>query len=446
MTYEEFQEVYLQRIGQFKHAARKLKTLLDKGLKNIEKSRELEGLPVQWFRIRLKEARVKECLSLFNKVNGDRKFALEKVFEPGHVRDVIGARLVCHNLKDAEKVVNIFKQGKWPGLQYLQRSDEDKNWLHRAQEDSGYRGYHFDVRWPSGVAGRSDYAELQVRTLVQDAWATFMHDDVYKHEADVAISQEIRAQVREMSHLLYWVDQWADRIRGALETSTVSPSSHVPAIAAVAKAMYAMAGFFRQIGPPTQYLRVKREDVYEVREDEPRFRFVLQADATRRCEFSFAIGGDTPVANCKIHRVARKHSGGVQELTGSEFALTSRQNTVIIVDKNRQKLHDYEIECSWRGVFERGREYVWCPWADLYPNADMQYQLKLSFDKQPKKRPRLYRFDDFDNPLADISEAFSSDSPKGSEALETQMGGKWYYTFNPEPARQNFLCLFEIGR
>lgn len=444
MNFEDFEKLYQHNRAGLDRALVELKKRLKEGLEKLEDERKTLGLPPKLFRIRLREARVKDCESLFNKINDEPDPKFGRAFEPGFVRDLLGARLVCHNITDVERVVEIFKTAKWSGLHYVQPDKGEKNWLREPQEKSGYRGWHIDVRWDSGTEGQFDYAELQVRTLVQDAWAVFMHDDVYKNKADLAIAEDLLSQVREMSDLLYWVDQWADRVRKKVETAPVSPTSHVTTMAAVAEAMYAMAGFFRQGGPRPQYKQVKRTDLYEVRADEARFVFNFQGEAVRALEFSFPIGGDTPVANFKINKVVRRQGSSSQTLTGNEFSVERRQNAVLVLDKERRKSHDYEIDCSWRGVFERGREYVWCPWADLYPNADMEYQLVLSFEARPKKKPRFYRFEEFET-LHEMSAAFASNSTKGIEPTEAQVGKNWHYTFVPKPGRQNFLCLFELG-
>jgi ppGpp synthetase/RelA/SpoT-type nucleotidyltranferase len=439
MNIPEFEKIYEPQRSGLDRALTELERRLREGIKILQNQRAEEGLHPKLFRIRLREARVKDCVSLFNKINDDPALQFKRAFEPGYIRDLLGARLVCHNLSDVERIVEIFKKAKWPTtLHYV----GEKNWLHIPHPESGYRGYHIDVRWESGTAHQFDYAELQIRTLVQDSWAVFIHDDVYKHKADLAITDDLLVQLKEMNNLLYWVDQWAERVRRKVETVPVSPTSHVTATEAAGQAMYAMVGFFRQVGLRPQYKRVTRSDFYEVRADKARFVFKFQGETNRPCEFSFPIGGDTPVANFEIHKVVRTDGGTAHQLTPNEFTITPLKNAVLVIDKQKSKSHDYEIECSWRGVFEQGREYVWCPWADLYPKAEVQYKLSLSFEIHPKEKPRLYRFDEFET-LQEISAAFANNSTKGMEATESRVGDKWQYVFAQN--RQNLLCLFELG-
>jgi hypothetical protein len=59
-------------------------------------------------------------------------------------------------------------------------------------------------------------AEIQVRTLLQDAWGRLSHDDFYKPKGPGPPSW-LDEQMKELSDRLYELDRQAQSIRGAME-------------------------------------------------------------------------------------------------------------------------------------------------------------------------------------------------------------------------------------
>lgn len=88
-----------------------------------------------------------------------------------HLSDIIGVRLVVHFISDIYRVRNmIIDSGK---LQIIREKDYVKQ-----PKPSGYRSYHIVLEVPmNDVTVR---AEIQLRTVAMDCWASLEHQIRYK--------------------------------------------------------------------------------------------------------------------------------------------------------------------------------------------------------------------------------------------------------------------------
>lgn len=91
------------------------------------------------------------------------------------VHDMIGVRIVCSFLSDVYDIVNIIKSSK----QFIIKEECDyiKN-----PKDSGYTSYHLNILVPIHLEERTEYveAEIQIRTIAMDCWASLDHKLSYK--------------------------------------------------------------------------------------------------------------------------------------------------------------------------------------------------------------------------------------------------------------------------
>ncbi len=177
MELQAFLKEYKAKIKPFEIATKHLDKILKSYMEKYQLKDQDMPSESRFFRVRLHEGRVKEANSLFRKIQSDKNLDFNNVFLPGHVRDLIGVRIVCHNLRDVEKIAELIVTAKWGELNHV-GPYEPKKWLKESNPESGYRGEHIDVRWKFNDKGKYYHAEIQIRTLLQDAWATFMHDDI----------------------------------------------------------------------------------------------------------------------------------------------------------------------------------------------------------------------------------------------------------------------------
>lgn len=97
------------------------------------------------------------------------------------IHDAIGLRIVCCFLDDI--YMNISRIKALPGVRVV----EEKDYIHQAKPN-GYRSYHMiiEVERPlTDVLGRDPgkfFAEIQLRTIAMDSWASLEHQMKYKHD------------------------------------------------------------------------------------------------------------------------------------------------------------------------------------------------------------------------------------------------------------------------
>lgn len=92
-----------------------------------------------------------------------------------HVHDVVGLRIVCSFVSDVYDIINIIKSSK----QFIIKDETDyiKN-----PKESGYTSYHINLLVPIHLEGKTEYveAEIQIRTVAMDCWASLDHKLRYK--------------------------------------------------------------------------------------------------------------------------------------------------------------------------------------------------------------------------------------------------------------------------
>ena len=109
-----------------------------------------------------------------------------------HVHDMIGVRIVCSFISDVYDIVNIIKNSKQFKIK------EEKDYI-RSPKSSGYTSYHLIVLVPIHLNSRIEYveAEIQIRTIAMDFWASLDHKIQYKFEG--AIPDEVKKEMYNSS-------------------------------------------------------------------------------------------------------------------------------------------------------------------------------------------------------------------------------------------------------
>lgn len=131
------------------------------------------------------------------------------------VTDFAGARVVCLYNNDINAIAEIIHDE----FEVI----EEVNKLEELEENKfGYIGRHFIVKLGKKSSGaryddlRSLNCEIQVRTVVQDAWAIIQHHMAYKNESDVP-STLIR-KLNSLAGLFETVDDQFELIRSQRDT------------------------------------------------------------------------------------------------------------------------------------------------------------------------------------------------------------------------------------
>jgi putative GTP pyrophosphokinase len=126
---------------------------------------------------------------------------VEEAFD--RVRDLSRVRVLCHTLEDCYRLLEMLQS---QGHLYVEPStiqDFIKN-----PSATGYRAIHLEVTVdvPFGGETVGVPVEVQIRTILQEAWGFYTHSDFY-HGSNVA--PVIAQLMREFSTLLYWADRHA---------------------------------------------------------------------------------------------------------------------------------------------------------------------------------------------------------------------------------------------
>lgn len=95
-----------------------------------------------------------------------------------HVHDIVGARIVCSFLSDVYDMVDMIKNSEQ--IKIVAEKDYIEN-----PKESGYISYHLIVLIPVYLNNDTEYleAEIQIRTMAMDFWASLDHKIHYKFDS-----------------------------------------------------------------------------------------------------------------------------------------------------------------------------------------------------------------------------------------------------------------------
>ena len=92
-----------------------------------------------------------------------------------NVNDIAGVRVVCSYIDDVYRVAEMLERQK--DVEIIKRQD-----YIQTPNYNGCRSLHLDIRVPVYLSDRTEYvvAEIQIRTIAMDFWASLEHDIRYK--------------------------------------------------------------------------------------------------------------------------------------------------------------------------------------------------------------------------------------------------------------------------
>lgn len=169
-------------------------------LKGIRKQYQGEGKssPIEFV-----TGRVKPIPSIIEKA-GKRDIPFDKLSE--EMYDIAGLRLMCQFVGDIDVVVNLLRA----------RNDfevvEERDYIKETKE-SGYRSYHVIIKYPIETLTGQKFilAEIQIRTLAMNFWATIEHTLRYKYDGDYP--PEIQHRLERAAEAAYLLDEEMSEIR-----------------------------------------------------------------------------------------------------------------------------------------------------------------------------------------------------------------------------------------
>ena len=124
-----------------------------------------------------------------------------------HVHDMVGVRLVCSFKSDVYDIVNIIKNSK------LLTIKKEQDFI-KSPKTTGYSSFHLNVMVPIYLNNNVEYieAEIQIRTVAMDFWATLEHKIRYKFEGTIPedVSKELyncSTEVKELDNKMFVLNE-----------------------------------------------------------------------------------------------------------------------------------------------------------------------------------------------------------------------------------------------
>ncbi|MDN2452794.1 GTP pyrophosphokinase family protein [Lactobacillus sp. UCMA15818] len=165
--------------------------------------REQFRLSQQHVPIEFVTARVKPIDSIVEKMQ--RRNILEANLE-NEMEDIAGIRIMCQFVDDIYQLVKLIR--KRNDLSVIEERDYIAN-----EKESGYRSYHLIIKYPIQLleGQKIVLAEIQIRTLAMNFWATIEHSLNYKYNGQFPAELEVR--LKRAAEAAFQLDQEMSAIR-----------------------------------------------------------------------------------------------------------------------------------------------------------------------------------------------------------------------------------------
>ncbi|MEY8700057.1 GTP pyrophosphokinase [Streptococcus ferus] len=197
MDWEEFLDPYIQTVGELKIKFRGIR-------KQFRKQKRHSPIEFVTGRVKPVES-IKEKMLL-------RSIDEEHLAQD--MQDIAGIRIMVQFVDDVDEVLELLRQRK--DMQVVQERD----YIHN-MKSSGYRSYHVIVEYPvDTIDGQKRVlAEIQIRTLAMNFWATIEHSLNYKYHGD--FPEEIKQRLEITAKIAYQLDEEMRQIRDDIKEAQI---------------------------------------------------------------------------------------------------------------------------------------------------------------------------------------------------------------------------------
>ena len=193
MNWEEFLDPYIQTVGELKIKFRGVR----KQYRKVNRHSPIEFVT----------GRVKPIESIQEKM-ALRHIKLENLAQD--MQDIAGIRIMVQFVDDVEEVLEIIRKRK--DMRVVHERDYINN-----MKASGYRSYHVVVQYPVDTinGNQTVLAEIQIRTLSMNFWATIEHSLNYKYRGN--FPEEIKQRLEITAKIAYQLDEEMRKIRDDIQ-------------------------------------------------------------------------------------------------------------------------------------------------------------------------------------------------------------------------------------
>ncbi|MDR5658534.1 GTP pyrophosphokinase family protein [Serpentinicella sp. ANB-PHB4] len=149
--------------------------------------------------------RVKRVSSIIEKA---KKLEVENEDIAEKIEDIAGIRIMCQFVEDIYTVVDYIRERDGSDLDIVYEKDYITNY-----KESGYRSYHIIINYPiqTALGPKVILAEIQIRTLAMNFWATIEHSLKYKYKQNIPI--HIEGRIKKAADAAFKLDQEMSGIR-----------------------------------------------------------------------------------------------------------------------------------------------------------------------------------------------------------------------------------------
>ncbi|WP_449260559.1 GTP pyrophosphokinase [Enterococcus casseliflavus] len=191
--WEEFLAPYEQAVSELKVKLRGIRKQYREQNKHV---------PIEFV-----TGRVKPVDSILTK-SKLRGIALDRLEE--EMSDIAGLRIMCQFVEDIHQVVDLLRTRK--DMKVIIERDYITN-----KKASGYRSYHLVIEYPVQLIDGEKIilAEIQIRTLAMNFWATIEHSLNYKYQGE--FPAEISERLRRSAEAAYQLDEEMSNIREEIQ-------------------------------------------------------------------------------------------------------------------------------------------------------------------------------------------------------------------------------------
>lgn len=173
-------------------------------LKGIRKDYQLN---LKYSPVEFVTARVKPVQSIIEKAS-TRNIPYDRLRE--EMYDIAGIRIMCQFVDDIELICDHIR------MRADMKVIEERDYVENTKE-SGYRSYHLIIEYPvESIDGPVVIlAEIQIRTLAMNFWATIEHTLNYKYSGEYP--PEIKRRLQNAAEAAFLLDEEMSEIREEIQ-------------------------------------------------------------------------------------------------------------------------------------------------------------------------------------------------------------------------------------
>lgn len=191
-------------LAPYKQAVDELKVKL-KGMRS-QFELEHDHSPIEFV-----TGRVKPVASILDKAK-QKNIPLDRLAT--EMQDIAGLRMMCQFVDDIKTVVELLR------LRNDLRIVEERNYISH-KKPSGYRSYHVVIEYPVQTIHGEEriLAEIQIRTLAMNFWATIEHSLNYKYKGQ--FPEEINRRLQGAAEAAFRLDEEMSKIKEEIQEAQV---------------------------------------------------------------------------------------------------------------------------------------------------------------------------------------------------------------------------------